>query len=209
MSYFRKTYRSVTSLCLTSLYDFAAKHFNLTLPPRIKRTKHLCMIAAVFLPTTAFAEQAPDWKKIIHESQVFFAQCELQKAEASLIELERTFPEIRKEPLYIYQRFFIALEGRGDRATAKLMLERLNHLVAQGSLAADSSIYLSVTETWYHALFATNSDLARLAHQKMAPRRDRLAKEAKAKEEEEAKEEKEVEEAKEVEEVEEANSTPE
>jgi|AntRauTorckE6833_2_1112554.scaffolds.fasta_scaffold06153_3 hypothetical protein len=137
-------------------------------------------LATVFLPFTAFAVEAPDWKEIIHESQTYLTHSEPEQAEATLLELERIYPEVRKEPLFCYQRFFVALEGRGDRATAKLMLERLNHLVAQGTLAADSPIYLSVTETWYHSLFATNSDLARLAHQKMTQRRERLSKETAA-----------------------------
>jgi len=87
-----------------------------------------------------------------------------------LIELERSRPEIRKEPLFCYQRFFVALEGRGDRATAKLMLQRLNYLVANDALEADSAIYRSVTETWYRSLVFTDSDLVRLAHKKMTER---------------------------------------
>jgi len=120
--------------------------------------------------STALALEIPDWKQTIYQSQLHLAQAEPEKAEAGLIELERTRPEIRREPFFCYQRFFVALEGLGDRATAKLMLQRLNHLVASDALDANSTIYLSVTEAWHRALFHSDSDLIRLAHKKMTER---------------------------------------
>jgi len=50
------------------------------------------------------------------------------------------------------------------------MLQRLNYLVANDALEADSAIYRSVTETWYRSLVFTDSDLVRLAHKKMTER---------------------------------------
>lgn len=134
----------------------------------------ICFAAAT-LPSTASAGDAIDWKKVIVESQVHLANAEPEMAEAGLDRLEREHPEIRSEPLFCYQRFFVALEGRGDRATAKLMLQRLDQLVDAGSLEADSPIYRSVTQAWHRALPFTDSDLRRRAHKIMSERLKRNA----------------------------------
>lgn len=132
-------------------------------------------VSVASLPSTASAGNVTDWKKIIVESQVHLANAEPEKAEAGLLRLERDHPEVRSEPLFCYQRFFVALEGRGDRTTAKLMLRRLDHLVGAESLEADSPIYHSVTQAWHRALSFTDSDLRRRAHKIMTERLKRNA----------------------------------
>ena len=145
----------------------------------MKTSHHFRAIAAsacfvsLSLLSTASEVEAPEWQQVVIESQVHLANAEPEKAEAGLIRLEREHPEVRSEPLFCYQRFFVALEGRGDRATARVMLRRLNHLVDAGALEADSAIYRSVTEAWHRALSFTDSELPRRAHRIMAARLSR------------------------------------
>lgn len=135
----------------------------------------IALIAIFSLCSITSASEMPDWKTVIRESQIHLANAEPEKAEAGLIALEKQHPEIRKEALFCYQRFFVALEGRGDRATAKVMLQRLNHLVETDALKPNSNIYLSVTEAWHRSLLFTDSDLIRRANKIMADRLNRNA----------------------------------
>lgn len=121
-------------------------------------------------PLAADTLELPKEIQIIHESQNFLAAAQPIQAQAVLLKLETDQPEIRKNPLFCYQRFFVALEGLGERPAADLMLKRLDHLVATGSLSATSPIYRSVTQAWNRALFFTDSELPRLAHIKMQTR---------------------------------------
>lgn len=132
----------------------------------------IAMLSFLFIPLGVAAEDT-EWIEAIRKSQVHLAQAEPEKAEAVLIELETNYPEIRKKPLFCYQRFYVALEGLGDRATARDMLRCLDALVEAEELQAHSSIYRSVTQSWHRALLSTDSDLIRLANRKMT---DRLAK---------------------------------
>jgi len=101
---------------------------------------------------------------LIRRSQLLLAAAKPIEAEHELRRWETEHPEARKDAVFCYQRFFVALEGRGDRATAKLMLDRLDALVASGDLSASSSIYRSTTQAWYKALLHGDSDLPRQAH---------------------------------------------
>lgn len=102
--------------------------------------------------------------ELIRNSQTLLAEAKPNEAEEGLIRWENEHPEIRKNPMFCYQRFFVALEGRGDRETAKIMLSRLEALVTSGLLSAHSPIYRSVTQAWNKALFHADSDLPRQAY---------------------------------------------
>lgn len=123
---------------------------------------------------TAQPESKPfeksDLIRMIRESQIFLARAMPFEAHQQLIIWDDTYPEVRRDPLFCYQRFFVALEGHGDRKTAKLMLDRMNALVESGELDPYSAEYQSVTEAWYRALQSADSDLPRLAHNIMSER---------------------------------------
>jgi hypothetical protein len=124
-------------------------------------------IISILLAVCAQAQdlaKSRDFFDLIRNSQNLLAEAKPIEAEEGLIRWETDHPEIRKNPMFCYQRFFIALEGRGDRETAKLMLSRLDALVSSGTLSANSSMYRSVTQAWNKALFHTDSDLPRQAH---------------------------------------------
>jgi hypothetical protein len=108
--------------------------------------------------------------RMIRESQIFLARAMPIEAEEQLIVWENSHPEIRRNPLFCYQRFFVALQGHGDRKTAKIMLDRMDALVESGELDPYSAEYQSVTEAWYRALQSADSDLPRLAHNIMSER---------------------------------------
>ncbi|MEY3395164.1 MAG: hypothetical protein RL346_1400 [Verrucomicrobiota bacterium] len=108
--------------------------------------------------------------EMIRESQIFLARAMPKEAEEQLIIWDKNHPEVRKDPLFCYQRFFVALQGHGDRKTAKLMLDRMNALVQSGKLDPYRAEYQSVTEAWYRGLQHADSDLPRRAHHIMSTR---------------------------------------
>jgi len=132
----------------------------------------LLQILFFLLPCGISAGDSPEFIRMIRTSQDLLAQGEPQQAAAPLIQWEKVHPDANKNPTFCYQFFFVALEGTGDRATARRMLNCLTRLVENGTLKEDSSIYLAVTEAWYRALFFADSDLPRLAHKKMKQRLD-------------------------------------
>jgi len=119
------------------------------------------------------AADSKEFVMMIRESQKYLARAQPLPAEAGLKEWELNHPDAHTNATFCYQRFFVALEGRGDRRTARRMLRHLDRLVAKGQLAPDSVEYLSVTEAWQRALFSNDSDLPRLAYRKMSARLSR------------------------------------
>jgi hypothetical protein len=128
----------------------------------------LAIMACAEPESKLFNENA--MKEMIRESQIFLARAMPNEAGEQLIIWDDSYPEARRHPLFCYQRFFVSLQGHGDRKTAKLMLDRMNALVERGELDPNSAEYQSVTEAWYRALQNTDSDLPRLAHNIMAER---------------------------------------
>jgi len=124
----------------------------------------------LFFSSWLQASDSHEFIQMIRISQNSLAQAQAAPAEVLLVEWENTHPEVRENPLFWYQRFFVALEGRGDRATARQMLDQLTRLVDAGSIPAESAEYLSVTEAWYRSLLASDSDLLRQANRKMTER---------------------------------------
>ncbi len=109
----------------------------------------------------------------IRSSQTHLAKAEPAAAKEVLVNWAKENPEASTNPTFCYQLFFVALEGLGDRKTARLMLQRLDRLVASGELDPQSAEYLSVTESWQRAIFFADSDLPRLAHKIMSRRLSR------------------------------------
>ncbi len=120
--------------------------------------------------TMPLVAESREFFELMRKSQNLLAAAKPIEAEADLIKWEKERPEIRKNPMFCYQRFYVALEGLGDRDTARLMLRRLDLLVASGELSATSPIYRSVTQSWNKALFYADSELPRQAHQIMHTR---------------------------------------
>ena len=132
--------------------------------------RHFTILLLCLLPCGLCATESPEFIQMIRSSQHALAKAKPLQAEEALIQWEKAHPDVRSNPTFCYQRFFVALEGKGDRSTARQMLKRLTILVDKGALSANSAEYLSVTEAWYRALFFTDSDLRRLAHKKMTER---------------------------------------
>ncbi len=123
---------------------------------------HFCWLC------TASANSASDWIDAIRESQALMALAKPQQADAVLDRIEEADPSIKRNPHFCYQRFFVALNGRSDRATARLMLQRLDALVAEGTLDPSSNIYRSVTEAWSRTLLLSDLELKAINRSRMA-----------------------------------------
>lgn len=130
----------------------------------------LLLSMAVVAQSEPIAFDENTMKRMIRESQIYLARAMPVEAGQQLIIWDAQHPAARKHPLFCYQRFFVALQGHGDRKTAKLMLDRMNALVQSGELDPYSAEYQSVTEAWYRALQSSDADLPRLANNIMTER---------------------------------------
>ena len=119
---------------------------------------------------TSLRAEGREFFDFMVKNKNLLAAAKADEAYADLIQWQNEHPEVIKNPSFCYQLFFVALEGRGDRETARLMLQRLDHLVTNDKLSPSSAIYRSVTQAWYRALSHTDSDLPRQAHQIMQTR---------------------------------------
>jgi hypothetical protein len=122
--------------------------------------RHFQLVGCLLgLTAPCMEASSSQWVHVVRESQASMARAEPHHAKAVLDSLEQTEPETLRNPHVIYQRFFVALHGHGDRNTARLMLRRLDHLVANNELASDSSIYHSCTEAWTRSLLLSDIEL--------------------------------------------------
>jgi len=106
----------------------------------------------------------------IRASQNAMASGAFAEAEACLVEYERINPNARDSPQFCSQRFFVALNGLGNRSRAREFLTRLTAQVQAGRLSADSAEFQAVTAAWYREMQFTDSDLPRQAAQKLTQR---------------------------------------
>ena len=128
----------------------------------------LLFTSPLFAQTTDSAESA--MIVAVRTSQNFMASGEFAQADKCLVEYERVNPKAREFSLYCYQRFFVALNGLGNRPLAREFLLQLTAQVKSGNLSADSAEFQSVTGAWYRDMQFTNSDLPRQSAQKLAAR---------------------------------------
>jgi len=128
------------------------------------------LLSVTLISVSLLHAQSDEFIQVIRLSQNHLAQAQPKEAEAVLVNWEQEHPECHADPLYCYQRFFVALEGSGDRKTARAMIQRMSLMVKNGSLSPQSPEYLSVTEAWGRSLFFATSDLPRLAHLIMTKR---------------------------------------
>lgn len=113
------------------------------------------------------ASEAPGFIDMIRTSQNLMAEGKSEAAEAPLLEWEKNHSEVRASLTFCYQRFFVALEGKGDRATAREVLLHLTKLAEEGSINTESPELLSVVEAWYRTIFLTDSDMILRARKRM------------------------------------------
>lgn len=130
----------------------------------------LLFTSPLFAQTTDSAESA--LISAVRTSQNFMASGDFAQADKCLVDFERTAPKARDFPLFCYQRFFVALNGHGNRSLAREFLSQLTAHVHAGTLSADSAEFQSVTSAWYRDMQFTDSDLPRQSSLKFA---DRLA----------------------------------
>jgi hypothetical protein len=115
-------------------------------------------------------EESREFFDRMHRNTVLLAEARAVEARADLLAMEEEDPEVLDHPRFCYQRFFVELEGMGDRGAARRMLRRLDEMVASGKLERSSPRYRAVTEAWYRALFHADGDLPRQAHRIMQAR---------------------------------------
>lgn len=123
------------------------------------------LLAFVLLCSLSHGEESREVVDVVQHSQKLLGQGEYLQSEQALVELEKKNPEVKTSLLFCYQRFFVAIHGRGDRVVARDVFLRLTHLVAEGKIDPTKNEYLSVNQVWYQLLTSTDSDLPRIANQ--------------------------------------------